>query len=128
MKWIMALIVMFTVSFIACDQEQVAGVPDFTGSAKGFVESLVKGDYAKAFAEFDGTMKDAMPVEQIEAAWQSLLAKVGDFKKITGVRQAKEQGYDVVYVTCEFEKSQLDVKVVYNDKKEVSGLWFTPKQ
>jgi hypothetical protein len=44
------------------------------------------------------------------------------------VRQVKEQGYNVVYVTCTFEKSQLDIKVVYNDKQEVSGLWFLPKQ
>jgi hypothetical protein len=73
-------------------------------------------------------MKDAMPVEQVEGAWQSLQSQVGVFVDIVGVRQVKEQGYNVVYVTCTFEKSQLDIKVVYNDKQEVSGLWFLPKQ
>lgn len=127
MRFVIALIVMWSVLFIACDQGQVTGVPDFTGQAKGFVEMLAKGDYASAFAEFDATMKGAMPEDAVSAAWESLLAQVGDFKGIIGVRQAKEQGYDVVYVTCGFEKSQLDVKVVFNDKKEVSGLWFQPK-
>jgi len=127
MKYAVNLIVTFCVLFIACDQEQVAGAPDFTTPGKGFVEMLAKGNYAGAFAKFDATMKDAMPVEQIEAAWTSLLANTGEFDKIAGVRQAQEQGYDVVYVTCEFEKSQLDVKVVYNNKKEVAGLWFLPK-
>ena len=88
---------------------------------------LVRGDYADAFAQFDTPMKDAMPVDQIKAAWESLLAQAGEFQKVTGVRQAKEQGYDVVYVTCAFEKSELNVKVVYNDEKEISGLWFLPK-
>ena len=127
MRFVMALIVMFSISFIACDQGQVAGIPDFTGPAKGFVEMLAKGDYANVFATFDAAMKDAMPEDAVSAAWESLLAQVGDFKRISGVRQVKEQGYDVVYVTCGFEKSQLDVKVVFNDKKEVSGLWFEPK-
>jgi len=127
MKFLACLIVMFCVLFIACDQGQVAGAPDFTTPGKGFVEMLAKGDYAGAFAKFDATMKDAMPVDQIRAAWESLLAQAGEFQKVIGVRQAKEQGYDVVYVTCDFEKSQLDVKVVYNNKKEVAGLWFLPK-
>ena len=127
MKYAIHLAVVFCILVIACDQEQVSGTADFTTAGKGFVEMLARGDYAGAFTKFDATMMDAMPVEQIEGAWESLLAKTGEFNKIAGVRQAKEQGYDVVYVTCEFEKSQLEVKVVYNNKKEVAGLWFLPK-
>ncbi len=122
-----SLFAIFCFLFIACDQGQVAGAPDLTAPAKEFVGMLAQEDYAGAFAQFDATMRDAMPVEQVEAAWGSLLAKTGEFNKITGLRQAKEQGFDVVYVTCGFEKTQLDVKVVYNTKKEVSGLWFLPK-
>ena len=127
MKFAVSMIVLFCCPFIACDQGQAPGAPDLTTPAKDFVGMMARGDYAGAFAQFDATMKGAMPVEQIEAAWESLLAKTGGFNKIAGVRQAKEQGFDVVYVTCGFENSQLDVKVVYNDKKEVSGLWFLPK-
>jgi hypothetical protein len=46
---------------------------------------------------------------------------------MAGVSQKKEQGYDVVLVTCAFEKAELDVKVVYNNEQQVSGLWFVPK-
>ena len=126
-KYAVGLIVLFCLMLLACDQGQVAGAPDLTAPAKDFVEMLARGDYDGTFEQFDATMRGAMPVEQIEAAWGSLLAKTGGFNKIAGVRQAKEQGFDVVYVTCGFEKAQLDVKVVYNDKKEVSGLWFLPK-
>jgi hypothetical protein len=31
-----------------------------------------------------------------------------------------------VFITCEFEKGHLDIKVVYNDKKQVAGLFFVP--
>ena len=127
MKCLVTLMVMLGILFIACDQEQSVSAPDLTGPAKDFVGMLAKADYADAFATFDETMKGAMPVDTLEQAWQSLLGKTGAFEKIVGVGQRKEQGYDVVLVTCQFENTQLDVKVVYNDKKEVSGLWFQPK-
>ncbi len=118
---------MFAVVFVGCEQQQSVTAPDFTASGRQFVEMLARGEYASVFATFDAAMKDAMPVPQIELTWQSLLAKVGPFTEIVGVRQTKEQGYDVVYVTCSFERDQVDVKVVYNIKKEVSGLWFAPR-
>lgn len=127
MKYAVALIVMLGVSFIACDQGQVAGGVDFTELGKQFVEMLAKGDYTSAVAKFDDTMKGVMPEVELEDAWQSLLGKVGPFQKIVGVSQKKQEGYDIVRVTCAFEKAELDVKVVYNSQKQVSGLWFVPK-
>lgn len=128
MRFILSLMLMLAVVFVACEQAEVPRATDLTVPAREFVGMLSAGDYANVYAKFDAAMKDAMPVDQVEKAWQSLLSQVGKFVNIVGVRQVKEQGYDVVYVTCAFEKSQLDVKVVYNDKMEVSGLWFLPKQ
>jgi hypothetical protein len=127
MKSSIALVVLFAAFFFSCDQGQVATAPDFTGSGKEFVEMLIKGDYAAAVAKFDGTMKGVMPEEKLAQAWLSLLQQVGAFERIDGVSQKKEQGYDVVYVTCTFERAGVNVKVVYNTDKEVSGLWFVPK-
>jgi hypothetical protein len=127
MRCFVTLMLMLGTLFVACDQEQTISAPELTGPAKDFVGMLAKGDYAGAVVKFDETMKGAMPVETLEQAWQSLLGKTGPFEKIVCVSQKKEQGYDVVLVTCEFENTQLDVKVVYNDKKEISGLWFQPK-
>ena len=126
MKLSIALIVLLAAFFVSCDQGQVATAPDFTGSGKEFVEMLVKGDYAAAVTKFDETMKGVMPEVKLAQAWLSLLQQVGPFDKIDSVSQKKEQGYDVVYVTCVFERASVNVKVVYNMNKEVSGLWFVP--
>lgn len=113
----------------SCEQkEEVPKAADLTPLAKGFVELLVKGDYATAVTRFDVRMKAAMREEKLKQAWTSLIEQVGSFKKQVGVKQTKEQEYDVVLVTCEFEKTQLDVKVVFNDYKQISGLWFVPTQ
>ena len=128
MRFSLCLVLVLGLGFIGCEQGEVPRATDLTVPARGFVGMLAEGDYAQVYAKFDAAMKDAMPVDQVESAWQSLQSQVGEFDSIAGVRQVKEQGYDVVYVTCAFEKSQLDIKVVYSDKQEVSGLWFLPKQ
>ncbi len=127
MRYLVASLAVLFVVLVACEQEQKIEAPDLTGAAKDFVGLLAKGDYADAVAKFDDTMKGVMPEAELEGAWQSLLGKVGRFQKVIGVSQKKEQGYDVVLVTCRFEKAELDIKVVYNNQRQVSGLWFLPK-
>lgn len=102
------------------------GARDVTGPGRQFVEMLVRGDYEAAVAKFDATMKGVMPDTTLAKAWLSLLQQAGPFKQIAGVSQTKEQGYDVAYVRCDFEQVTVNVKVVYNEKMEVSGLWFVP--
>ncbi len=127
MKLSVAIIVLSVAFCVYCDQGQVTTAPDHTGSGKEFVEMLVRGDYTAAVAKFDETMKGVMPGDKLAQAWLSLLQQVGPFDRIEGVSQKKEQGYDVVYVMCAFERASVNVKVVYNAEKEVSGLWFVPK-
>ncbi len=116
-----------TISFISCGEKKDSPkVGDLTPLAIGFVESLVKEDFANAVKDFDNTMKGVMPEAKLQEAWQGLLAQSGSFKKQTGVRQTQEQGFNIVFVTCEFEKATLNIKVVFNNANEISGLWFVP--
>jgi hypothetical protein len=105
-------------------QEPVSGGADLTTDAKEFVDLLAKGDYAGVVARFDSTMKSVMPESKVHDAWVSLQDQVGAYKKQIGLRQTKEQGWDCVYVTCEFERGRVDIKVVFDKHKKVSGLWF----
>ena len=126
-NFVALLAIVLVVPFICCEQEQKVEAPDLTGSAKDFVGLLAKGNYTDAVTKFDDTMKGVMPAAELENAWQSLLGKAGPFQKITGVEQKKQEGYDIVRVTCAFEEAELIVKVVYNSQQQVSGLWFLPK-
>ncbi len=115
------------ISFISCGEKKDGPkVGDLTPLATEFVESLVKQDFANAVKNFDSTMKGMMSEEKLQEVWQGLLAQSGSFKKQTGVRQTQEQGFNIVFVTCEFEKSTLNIKVVFNNASEISGLWFVP--
>jgi hypothetical protein len=90
------------------------------------VELLVNQQFAAATESFDETMKNELPPEKLEEIWKSTIDQMGPFKQQIGIRTEKQLDYDVVLITCEFEKGCLDIKVVYNDKKQVAGLFFVP--
>lgn len=116
-----------SVLLISCGQrEQAAESGDIAKSAAEFVELLSNGDFTAATERFDAKMKQAMPAGKLAEAWAGLTGQLGAFKKQAGVRTATEQGLDVAYVRCEFERGATDVKVVFNSAKQVGGLWFVP--
>jgi hypothetical protein len=39
----------------------------------------------------------------------------------------KIQNYDVTYVLCHFEKMNLKMKTVFNDKNQIAGMYFIPE-
>lgn len=96
--------------------------------ATEFVELLAKEEFAKAVENFDSVMTKAMPEEKLKEVWQAVIQQAGQFKKQKGTRTETLPKFDVVYVICEFEKAALDVKVVFNKEKQISGLWFAPAQ
>jgi dienelactone hydrolase len=94
-------------------------------SAEALVAALAKGDFAAAGKDFDDAMKKALPEDKRKATWAALRKQVGPFKKQTGVRAEQGKKYLIVYVTCRFEKADLDVKVVFDGAK-ITGLFFVP--
>jgi lipopolysaccharide biosynthesis regulator YciM len=121
------IVLLLAVFFICCDKKddrQKAG--DYTPLAEQFVKLLINEEYEKAIQSFDDTMKNTLPSDKLEIAWQNLITQVGHYKRQLGVRQTKEQGYDIVFVSCEFEKNNADIKIVFNNTKEIAGLWFVP--
>jgi dienelactone hydrolase len=96
--------------------------------AKDLVGAMASGDCKKAVENFDGTMKNALPAEKLQEAWNSLIAQFGPFVEQGGTRRAKMLQYDIIFVTCKFEKGALDAKVVFDNNKQIAGLFFVPVQ
>lgn len=96
--------------------------------AKDLVSALASGDFKKATENFDGTMKNALPAEKLQEVWSSIIAQSGPFVEQAGIRREKILQYDVIFVTCKFERGVLDAKVVFNGKQQIAGLFFVPSQ
>lgn len=96
--------------------------------ALALVENLIRGDYAAARADFDATMKAALPENRLKEIWEALPAQTGPFKEIAGTRSAVTDQYRLIFVTCAFENAAIDVRVVFNPRGKVAGLFFQPAQ
>jgi len=101
---------------------------DLAARAQAFVASLDNGDFEGAASGFDATMARVLPAPKLETTWRSLLAGTGPLKKRLTIRTQKIGRFTAAFVTCEFEKTTLDVKVVFNASNEISGLWFVPPE
>ncbi|MEN6306543.1 MAG: alpha/beta fold hydrolase [Anaerohalosphaeraceae bacterium] len=96
--------------------------------AEQFIDRLSTGDYAAAAGTFDPTMTQAMPVPALKQTWEALISQCGGFQKRLGFRTEKYQQYDITYVTCQFEKTALDAKIVFDPVGKIGGLFFVPAQ
>jgi dienelactone hydrolase len=105
-----------------------AAPDDVTGAGRQFVELLLKGDFAEAVTQFDDTMKTVLLEPKLRELWQTLETQAGPFQKQLGVRKITSGGYDVAMVICQFERAAVDVKVVFDTKGGVAGLFFLPSQ
>jgi uncharacterized protein len=101
-------------------------VQDQARAAKDFVGLLSRGEFADALKQCDGAMLAALPGEKLKEIWQSLTTQAGPFQKQLQTRTEKTAGYDIAFVTSQFEKAKVDIKVVLNSKRQVAGLFFLP--
>ena len=96
--------------------------------ANEIVERLIQEDFSNVVKNFDSTMNAALPVEKLRNIWKTLKAQVGPAQKQVGARTEKSGQYDIVFVTYQFEKIVLDIKIVFNGTKQIAGLFFAPGQ
>lgn len=102
---------------------------DFKGldiKSRGFIELLKKDDYKAATGYFDEVMKKELTPGKLKIVWESLIHKVGQAQKITGMRIQKKGKYDILFITTKFERYSIDLKLVFDSGKQIAGMWFVP--
>lgn len=102
-----------------------AAAPDEMRERAGaMLAAMVKQDFATAGKHFDAVMQKALPADKLGATWKGVLDQFGAFQKQTVVRREKVQKYDVIVLSCQFEKSPLDVRVTFTPDSQITGLFF----
>ena len=130
MKNLMSFVIVLlgcALTVAASGRQQAAPPPsDLTGEGRAVVELLVREDFAGASKNFDAQMKEALSPAKLAAGWKALISQVGAFKRIVGVKMEKTPRADVAVVTCEFEKSGINIHLSFDAERRVAGLFFMP--
>lgn len=120
--------VMMLASIGAAQDPESQTVARRENDGRAFVRLLTERRFDDGVAMFDSTMKTVMPAARLEEAWNSVLKQAGKFREQLGVRHQKYAIYDIIFVTCRFEGSPMDVRVVFDQAGKIAGLFFSPPQ
>ena len=96
--------------------------------AQAFVGQLLRGDFKGAVSKFDETMKTAFGEAKLQESWQNIIADAGTLLQLTPTDTTEIEGYKIVIIRCNFQRSEINVQVAFNELGQISGLNFLPVQ
>lgn len=99
---------------------------DLKIEAQKFVELLLKGDFTSATIKFDDQMKTALDEAKLQETWINTIKDAGTLIGINPTQTAEMEGYKIVIIRCDFQRTIIDVQVVFNEQGQISGLNFIP--
>lgn len=94
--------------------------------ARNFVGLLLKADFTSATSNFDDQMKAALIESKLQESWQNLILDAGILLQVEIESTMEMENYRIVVVRCQFQRNIVDVRVVFNENRQISGLNFTP--
>lgn len=112
--------------FMAAQAQIAAPSTALEAQAQEFVTWMAGGEHNRCFTAMDTTMRAAMPESKIKQVWDSLQKQAGQFQSVGKISRADAGTYKIVLVTCQFARTRLDAKIVYDPSGKVAGLFFVP--
>lgn len=94
--------------------------------ANHFLKLLTDAKYTEAVSYFEPIVLQQLPAERLEKIWDQVNEQAGQFEEHTRTRSEKLKNWNVVYLTCQFERSRLDLKLVFTGENKITGIFFVP--
>jgi Protein of unknown function (DUF3887) len=128
MKWLLAILVIgISVIVTSCSSQlKNSRSRQLFPIGSEVVSQIAKGEYNKVTERFDQIMLSSLPPDKLQQTWETLTGRLGPFQGQTGLRYEKLQEYDVVVVKCAFANAHINVRIAFNDKNQIGGLYFVP--
>ena len=97
---------------------------DLKETAQNFIMLLLNGDFTSAATNFDDQMKIALNEDKLQETWTNTIKEAGILIQLNTAVTAEVEGYRIVTIPCSFQRSIINVKVVFNKEGQISGLNF----
>ncbi|HJN16783.1 MAG TPA: alpha/beta fold hydrolase [Armatimonadota bacterium] len=102
----------------------VTAKPELVPLAEAFVDGMAADEFDECVESFDAIMSSVMSAEALNETWAKTVAGSGEYKGRLASQNVVDQGYNHVVVTCEFADENMDIRLVYNPKDKITGLWI----
>ncbi|MEI9948702.1 MAG: alpha/beta fold hydrolase [Pseudomonadota bacterium] len=90
------------------------------------IDELSRGDWTHSRTPFDATMSNAMTADKLRALWGTLERAGGPFEKVEKTRLQPKDAFQIVLVTCQFQRLRKVIRVVFDHEAKVAGLFYGP--
>ena len=117
---------MHTLALLIALAADPAPADSVTARAEAVVLALGRTKYDTAAVDFTPEMQKALPPDKLKTVWESVLDKYGPFQKVLSTRTESRKSFEIAFVTCQFEKDKLDIRLVYSAEKKLGGMQFVP--
>jgi len=111
-------------------QEENPPVTTLEDVAKDVVVMLMEKNLTGVYNLFNTSITSQLSLDGFVNIWEEqIVAPYGNITKIVRTRLVNESDSSVVYVTCNFSKTQvLDVKITFNSQEKILSLLIVPTQ
>jgi hypothetical protein len=114
------------------EEDRIAGlfygpVPrELEDASRAVLDRLSRGDYAGASAGFDTVMRGSLPPEKLAAVWKQVVRKSGPFAEVRRASVVPAGMVWGVLLECRFGGAEVVVKIAYDVRDQIAGLFFLP--
>ncbi|MBN2533685.1 MAG: alpha/beta hydrolase [Spirochaetales bacterium] len=116
---------LFTIILFSCSRT-ITQDTECAERARKFLSLLVNKEYTGAVSMYNILMKNSLPEDRLARVWEDTLDKVGEYENEIVLNQVKDGQFTWIFMTCKFTYVPLDIKLVFNPRKQITGLWFLP--
>ena len=96
--------------------------------ARNVIEACARGDFATASRDFDAQMQHVLPPPNLAKVWSGVEIEGGHWKSLEQTALAPEGGHWVFRAMLSFERERFELRVVYDIRDQIVGLFVTPPQ
>jgi hypothetical protein len=106
----------------------ILGQADPKEQARQFLVLCQAAKFTEATANFDATMKEVLPPENLAQIWEGITKQYGKVEKVGPPRTERVQDSTRVKLRCEFKSIPLDTIISFNAKGQIEGFFLAPAE
>lgn len=106
----------------------LAGNEDHARRADALLTNLFEGRSEAAGADFDATMRAALPPARLDELVAGLNAQVGSLQRMDPMRHGCQGEFATIWRRMHFERMQLDAHISFDGEGQVNGLFLVPPE
>lgn len=91
-----------------------------------FLNKMLRSQFDSCIVFFDTSVTSKLNPGMMQSMWERIPQFVGEYKSYGDIRTEKLDTLEAVLIRCAFEKTKLDLKLVYNKEKKIVGIFFLP--